>query len=417
MRKIIARCRHWLHYLLIILWGMSLSACGLGAPAVVPVTITFAYPNYDQAFYEGLLTKFKAQEPAITVELHPWRPSSGYRSDSLTDVMVVGTDVLSTSNPQDALTASAIPLDALIEQQSDFNSSDFYPGTLDAFKLEGKTYAIPSGLDPWVMYYNRDLFDRFQVPYPQTGWTWDDFLLKAGALTHKDEELFGYTPRLNYEDALFFLMQHGGRLVDETGKPTLDDPSNVEALQWYTRLFQYYHVAPTQQEAEAAFGYARDTAILGILKGKAGMWIGPLSERGGMTTDQVKWNMQWGVAALPRDKFAFTGSYFEGFAISAASKNVSSAWKWISFLSQQAPARLMPARRSLAESQQYASQAGQDAAAAARASMENVLLATPDTVNKLGPVFNLFFETVTRMVNNTSPVEDALKAAQQRANP
>jgi multiple sugar transport system substrate-binding protein len=310
-----------------------------------------------------------------------------------------------------------LPLDAFIEQQSDFNAGDFYPGTMDAFRLEGKTYAIPSGLDPWVMYYNRDLFDRFQVAYPQPGWTWDDFLVTAGALTHKEEDMFGYTPRAFYQDALFFLMQHGGHLVDETGKPTLDDPLNVEAMQWYTGLFQDYHVAPTPQEANAAFGYSQDPAMLGILKGKVGMWIGPLSERGGMTTDYVKWNMQWGVASLPRDKVAFTGSYFEGFAISPASKKAPSAWKWISFLSQKAPIRLMPARRAQAESQQYANQAGKDVAAAARASMENVLLATPDTVNKLGPVFNLFFETVTRMVADEAPVESALKAAQQNAQP
>jgi multiple sugar transport system substrate-binding protein len=413
MRKTIARPGDWLHWLLIIVWGMSLSACGLVAPTVQPVTFTFAYPNYDQAFYEGLLTKFKAQQPAITVELHPWQPSTGNRSDVITDVMVVGSDVLSANDPQAALPVSALPLDALIEQETTFNAGDFYPGTLDAFKLEGKIYAIPSGLDPWVMYYNRDLFDRFQVPYPQPGWTWDDFLLKAGALTHKDEDMFGYTPRANYQDALFFVMQHGGHLVDATGKPTLDDPLNVEALQWYTGLFQNYHVAPTQAEAYAAFGYSQDPSILGILKGKAGMWIGPLSERGG-TTDQVKWNMQWGVASLPRDKMAFTGSYFEGFAISAASKNAPSAWKWISFLSQQAPMRLMPARRSQAESQQYANQAGKDVAAAAQASMGgNVILATPDTVNKLGPVFNLFFETVTKLVADPVSVEDALKAAQK----
>jgi len=411
MRKNTGSVGHFLNYLLIILWGISLSACGPVAPTVQPVTITFAYPDYDQAFYAGLLPKFKAQQPAITVELHPWQASSSSHSDIITDVLVVGSDVLSTSNPQDALTASALPLDALIEQESTFNMGDFYPGTMDAFKLEGKTYAIPSGLDPWVMYYNRDLFDRFQVPYPQPGWTWDDFLVKAGALTHKDEDMFGYTPRANYEDALFFLMQHGGHLVDEAGKPTLDDPLNVEAMQWYAGLFQDYHVAPSPQEAYAAFGYSQDTAILGILKGKVGMWIGPLSERGGIT-DQVKWNMQWGVAPLPRDKVAFTGSYFEGFAISAASKNVTPAWQWIAFLSQQAPTRLMPARRSQAESQQYANQAGKDVAAAAQASMENVLLATPDTVVKLGPVFNLFFDAVTRIVTDGTPVEDSLKTAQ-----
>ena len=412
MRKNVTRPGNWLPCLLVLLCGMSLSACGLGAPTVQPVTITFAFPDYDQAFYEGLLAKFKAQQPAISVELQPWQTSSRSQSDNTSDVSVVGSEVLSTTNPQDVISTSAMPLDAFIEQDSSFKVDDFYPGTMDAFKLESKTYAIPSGLDPWVMYYNRDLFDHYQVTYPQPGWTWDDFLLKTGALTHKDEGVFGYTPRQNYPDALFFLMQHGGHLVDELGKPTLDDPLNVEAMQWYTGLFHEYHVAPTPQDAYAAFGYSQAYDILGILKGKVGMWIGPLSERGG-TTDQVKWNMQWGVAPLPRDKIAFTGSYFEGFAISAASTNATVTWKWISFLSQQAPMRLMPARRSQAESQQYANQAGKDVASAAQASLENVLLATPDTVHKLGPVFDLFFQAVTKMVANGVPVEDALKAAQQ----
>ena len=414
MKKNLAWPGFRLFCLFALLWGTSLSACGLGAPTVQPVTITFAFPSYDQAFYQGLLPKFKAQQPAITIELHPWQASSSYRSDIATDVSVVGTDVLSSANPQDALTVSSLPLDAFIEQDSTFKVDDFITGTMDAFKLEGKTYAIPSGLDPWVMYYNRDLFDRYQVPYPQPGWTWDDFLLKAGALTHKADGLFGYTPRANYMDALFFLMQHGGQLVDQAGKPTLDGPLNIEAMQWYAGLFQNYHVAPTPQDAYTAFGVSNADDLIGILKGKVGMWIGPLSERGG-TTDVVKWNMQWGVAPLPRDKIAFTGSYFEGFAISASSKNAPAAWEWISFLSQQAPMRLMPARHSLVDSQDYANKAGKDVAAAAQTSLENVLLATPDTVNKLGPVFNLFFETVTGIVNNQLPVEDALKAAQQRA--
>ncbi len=414
MKKSFAWPGYGLLCLMVILWGASLSACGLGASTVQPVTITFSFPDYDQAFYAGLLNKFKAQQPTISIEMHPGQTSSGYQPDYTTDVSVVSWEVLTNTNPQEEISASAMPLDSYIEQDDTFNPDDFYPGTMDAFKLEGKTYAIPSGLDPWVMYYNRNLFDRYQVPYPQPGWTWDGFLLKAGALTHKEEGVFGYTPRQNYPDALLFLMQHGGHLVDEAGKPTLDDPLNVEAMQWYAGLFNDNHVAPTPEEAYAAFGYSQDYDLVGILQGKVGMWSGPLSERGG-TTDLVKWNIQWGIAPLPRDKMAYTGAYFEGFAISAASKNAPAAWKWIAFLSQQAPHRLMPARRSLAKSQEYSSQVGKDVAAAAQASLENVLLATPDTVRKLGPVFDLFFQTVTYIVVDGVPAQDALNAAQQSA--
>jgi len=46
-------------------------------------------------------------------------------------------------------------------------------------------WAIPAGVDMLVMFYNQDLFDQYDVPYPEVGWTWGDFLdtaLLAAAL-------------------------------------------------------------------------------------------------------------------------------------------------------------------------------------------------------------------------------------------
>ena len=41
---------------------------------------------------------------------------------------------------------------------------------------------LPQNLSSLVVYYNRDLFDAAGVPYPEAGWTWDDFLAAAKAL-------------------------------------------------------------------------------------------------------------------------------------------------------------------------------------------------------------------------------------------
>jgi multiple sugar transport system substrate-binding protein len=253
------------------------------------------------------------------------------------------------------------------------------------------------------------------VAYPQLGWTWDDFLQKAAALTNPDKNNYGYTTRGGYADSFFFLGQHGGRLVDSSGQPTFNDPLNVEAMQWYSRLFYDFKVAPTLTEATAFYGYARDSSLLGILGGKIGMWHGTLSDRGGMNQDLVKWNIRWGVAPLPREAQAFTGAFFEGYAIANESTNPEAAWQWILFLSQQVPNRLMPARRSLADSASFANQAGIDVAEAGRASLQNALLATPETLQQLGPALNLFFDAVGQIVEQHTPPAIALDGAQKQA--
>jgi hypothetical protein len=38
-------------------------------------------------------------------------------------------------------------LDPFIEQDESFDLSDFYPATLETFTIEGKTWAIPYGVD------------------------------------------------------------------------------------------------------------------------------------------------------------------------------------------------------------------------------------------------------------------------------
>ena len=58
-------------------------------------------------------------------------------------------------------------------------------GGLDNYKVNGKAYAVPYRQDSWVLYYNKDLFDKAGVKYPDGTWTWDDYVATAKELTTK----------------------------------------------------------------------------------------------------------------------------------------------------------------------------------------------------------------------------------------
>lgn len=130
-----------------------LPACTTLGVAEKPVALTFGFPFYDQAYYQNLLPAFKKQAANITIELHPMQSAPG-QFDFKRDVFVFNWEAL--ANAQDQIVKFAKPLDILLETDLSFKPPDFYPGALEAFKNNGKTIAIPAGLDPWVMYYNSE---------------------------------------------------------------------------------------------------------------------------------------------------------------------------------------------------------------------------------------------------------------------
>ncbi len=54
-----------------------------------------------------------------------------------------------------------------------------------------RIYGIPKDWTTQVIWYNKKVFDRYKVAYPQTGWTWDDFRNTAKTLTHEGDKVWG----------------------------------------------------------------------------------------------------------------------------------------------------------------------------------------------------------------------------------
>lgn len=404
---------------IICLAAIPLSGCVKPAPPPEPVTITFAYPEVDAEYYEPLAQEFNELHLHITVELlaRPWNALDDLEAG---DVDVFVTEPFALSELQER--GDILSLDPFIERDDSFGLSDFYPGTVELLSIEGRTWAIPAGLDVLVMFYNQDLFDQHAVPYPEIGWTWEDFLNSAVAVSDPDAGIFGYTttgPTTSptYFDAALVVYQRGGRLFDDLQDPTratFDDPATIEALEWYASLYHEYDVAPTPQEARKAFSGSQYAFFEGLRRGKVGMWIGGLSDRGGLTWP-AEWFVDWGMAPLPRNVQAITQAEAEGYAIYSQTQHRDACWQWIAFLGEQMPYRLMPARKSIAESTAYEQHVGADIAAVARVSMENAVLINPRAFGELGETMDIFAEAVGKIVNEDSTPQEAMVWAQEEA--
>lgn len=51
---------------------------------------------------------------------------------------------------------------------------------------EGKMFGLPDSFNPMVLFYNKDLFDRFGVAYPKDGMTWDEAYELARKMTRSE---------------------------------------------------------------------------------------------------------------------------------------------------------------------------------------------------------------------------------------
>jgi ABC-type glycerol-3-phosphate transport system substrate-binding protein len=63
--------RHRTAAVLTAILVLSLVGCVRATPTPVPVTISFAHPNYDTDHYQQLVERFNETYPYITVDLQP----------------------------------------------------------------------------------------------------------------------------------------------------------------------------------------------------------------------------------------------------------------------------------------------------------------------------------------------------------
>ena len=329
-------------------------------PSEEPAAIKFLYAGGGPAYYETLLEEFNKDYPHITVEITPWR---GFSQTGLEqyDVFAISEYQFPFMQQQDAIR----DLNALIEQDVDFDLNDFYPSAVNAFSIEGRRWAIPVGINPLMMCYNKDLFDHVNASYPEIGWMWSDFQDRAISVNNPDAGIYGYayymTGMMSYLEPMAFIYQHGGQLFDNLQAPTqmiLNAPLNVEALDWYGRLIYEYHVSPAPGERSMPY------PITGIENGKYAMWMCWYADER---------QPHWGVAPLPRDVNGSTMGSAMGLVIAKETLNPQASWQWATFLSEQLSQNMMPARRSLAESTAYSNLVGGDNAVAGRAAIDELL--------------------------------------------
>ncbi|OME74550.1 ABC transporter substrate-binding protein [Paenibacillus odorifer] len=147
-------------------------------PKQDPVTLKWALWDWEAtAYYQPLIDAYKAEHPNVTIE---------YVDLGSTDYMTMLSTQLSGGADLDVLTIKDIPgysnlvkqnhLEPLKGFMGDKNiDPSVYGGTVEQIEVNDEVYALPFRSDFWVVYYNKDLFDKAGVEYPSNDMTFDQY--------------------------------------------------------------------------------------------------------------------------------------------------------------------------------------------------------------------------------------------------
>ncbi len=314
--------------LALTLAAMLLISCVSFASAEATQTLTVV--TWDATTTPYLIAQkeaYEASHPGVVIEYvdvasqdYPIKSTTMLEGNDTSDIYMVKEldDIIKWQSQ-----GFAEPLNAYVEKTG-YDLSGFV-GTEVNYSVDGELYAVPFRSDFWVLYYNKDLFDKAGQPYPTNDMTWDEYADLALKMT--GDGVYG---------------THYHTWLSAVANWTVADGVNTLADKNYDDLLYFYQLYQKLEDAGACMAYAELKA--------SGLHYSAAFANGNIAMMPMGYwyvstlinynkegtcNFNWGIAAVPHAEGVKAGSSFgnlTGAMINAKSANKDLAWDYISWL-------------------------------------------------------------------------------------
>lgn len=173
-----------------LLFGLVSVAMASSGKGEVVVSEALTWDDAEGAQWsKKVFEKFMALNPNIKIELQCM--PQGY-NDRLITSLAAGTPpdlFMVWDYPRYAKLGRLEPLD---NYDIDFSRIDTMLNTWNSYN--GTIYGVAKDWTPELIWYNKKVFDKYGVPYPQNNdsWTWEKFRETAKKLTHPKDHVWGF---------------------------------------------------------------------------------------------------------------------------------------------------------------------------------------------------------------------------------
>lgn len=224
------------------------------------------------------------------------------------------------------------PLTRFIEAEGEGYLDYFYKSLLDLLVWEGELYALPQEVSPYVVYYNKDLFNKYGVELPTNDWTFDQWADALVKLTHPEDLVYAENI-MEWGDKY---MQHMSRMGMEVYTDDMTgiwsaQPENydkaLEVFQWFYDMVAVNEVCPDPAEVTAmGQGFSEMFRNQQVAMMASGMWSLPP-----FATEPLEFEWDVVMAPLSRDGERTLRAGILNWGICSGSDNKEEAWDVLKF--------------------------------------------------------------------------------------
>ncbi len=302
----------------------------------VHLTLVHFYLDQKDAWQHDVVDPFMKAHPNIDVEVEaiPYGLyTTKIEAAAASGVPLGDVVVIDDWFAQDLFKRNyTIPLDTFYHR--DLHDSDFFTQFFTVWHKgnvpSGPLLAMPVSGGVTALFYNKDLFDKAGLNYPDSTWTYADLLNAAQKLTNNATEPSKKTWGILLDDGGFtgidtYIYSNGGHiLTNDMQHSAMVEPATLEAVQSYVDMVQKDHVAPPPDPSQP----------LGqqFLLGHAGMMLNIDYAK----TELAHATFRWDVAPPPIGSAGLEDrENGQAFGITTSCKEPDSAWelvKWIATL-------------------------------------------------------------------------------------
>lgn len=138
-----------------------------------------------------------------------------------------------------------------------YDENNFYQEAVKPFYINGKLCGIPVVFSPRVIFFNEEIFRKYDCPLPEDNWSWNDFIGTVKYLRKRMPGNLVYNWNIALFDVINTIVRSGGSLAKVNGdyEYRLVANETVEALKRHIELRDLLAV-----DAYGHFQYIRDFA-------------------------------------------------------------------------------------------------------------------------------------------------------------
>ena len=210
--------------------------------------------------------------------------------------------------------------------ENQFPRDQYFSSVVDWYRMNGKLYGFPYGVDCMVIAYNKDLFRKAGVPLPRPDWTLDDFLQTSLALMkpQRDRKTPDYYAFGSYGSESLEIGTFGAQILsDDNTRSLLDSPASIAAMQFNYDLKEKYRVSAGQASGAVDIGQAFKLKKLAMVT--MATWDLPSFQK-----DIV--DFDWDIVLPPKGKSRAVWASSSGLAVFARTPHPREAKMLLRFL-------------------------------------------------------------------------------------